>query len=344
MARLFITSFILLGLLGLLSNHLTAASRDASLMTETITGPTDNTATISAPTKRQNKTIALTFDDAPRSAVGYFDGPTRAQKLLTALQQAQVNQVAFFAVSKRIDDEGHQRLMTYAKAGHLIANHTHSHPDFNQTSLEQYQNDFNQADKRLSQYPNFRRWFRYPFLREGDTLEKRDGMRKALAQTGYVNAYITVNNYDWYLESLFQQAIKAQQKIDFDALRDLYVNTMMQAVRYYDQMSLQHTERSVAHVLLLHEMDISALFIDDLVSQLRKEGWTIISPIQAYQDPIAQQVTNNLFKFNPGRIGEIAKDNGQRKGLWHTSLEEDYLKQRFEREVIITDAPRPTAN
>ena len=280
------------------------------------------------------KEIAITFDDSPRFAQGYFDGPTRAKKLIETLKYHGVKQVAFFSVSNRLDKEGIERLKTYAHAGHIIANHTHSHPDINKLSFQEYKDDFLIADSFLSTYKNYKKWFRFPYLREGDTLEKRDGMRALLMEMGYINAYITLNNYDWYIESLFQKAIKDKVKIDFDALRQFYVDVMIQGIEYYEQMAVTHLGRSPKQVLLLHEMDISALFIGDLVDELRIKGWSIITPEQAYTDPISEYKTEQVMKYNPGRIGEIAKNNGQKKGLWHATLNEKYLLQRFETEVL----------
>ncbi len=280
------------------------------------------------------KELAITFDDSPRFAKGYFDGPTRAKKLIKNLKDHHVKQVAFFSVSKRIDAEGEKRLQAYNEAGHIIANHTHSHPDFNKITLQQYLDDFSQADFYLSQYTNFRKLFRYPYLREGDTIEKRDGMRKALKDKGYTNAYITLNNYDWYIESLFQKAINQGVEIDLKRMSRFYVDVLVESIEYYDQMAITHLGRSPKHVLLLHEMDISALFIGDLVIELRSQGWEIITPEQAYEDKISNYKTEMPFKYNPGRIAEIAKDKGKKKGLWHNSLDEKYLEERFQNEVL----------
>lgn len=291
-------------------------------------------AAISLPTFA--KEIAITFDDSPRAAHGYFDGPTRAKKLIENLKQHSVNQVAFFSVSQRLDDEGKKRLSAYSDAGHIIANHTHTHPNINKLNLNDYTNDFLIADSELHAYKNFRKWFRFPYLREGDTLEKRDGMRALLKQKGYINAYITLNNYDWYIENLFQKAIKEGVEINFSALKQFYVDVIMQSIQYYEQMAATHLGRSPKHVLLLHEMDISALFIGDLINELRNQGWKIITPEQAYTDPISEYKAEKPMKYNPGRVAEIAKSKGQKKGLWHKTLDEKYLLSRFEKEVLNT--------
>lgn len=130
------------------------------------------------------KELAITFDDSPRAAKGLLSGPERANKLVAALAKHQVKQVAFFSVSKHLDTEGVTRLNTYSDAGHLIANHSHDHPDFNTLSLTQYINNFVQADKHLKQFSTFTKMYRFPYLREGDTQEKRDGMRATLEKFG----------------------------------------------------------------------------------------------------------------------------------------------------------------
>jgi len=48
------------------------------------------------------KEITITFDNAPRFAKGYFNGPTRAQKLIENLQKAKVPNTVFFCLLKFI--------------------------------------------------------------------------------------------------------------------------------------------------------------------------------------------------------------------------------------------------
>ena len=42
------------------------------------------------------KELAITFDDSPRFAHGYFNGKQRSQKLIEQLSEHGVSQVAFF--------------------------------------------------------------------------------------------------------------------------------------------------------------------------------------------------------------------------------------------------------
>lgn len=281
------------------------------------------------------KEMALTFDDAPRPATGYFNGQERAARLIAGLKQANVPRVAFFANSIRLDAEGKERLAVYAKAGHQIANHSHSHPNFNSTNVAAYIADFHKADELLRPLPGFVAWFRFPFLREGETLEKRDAFRAALAERHYKNAYITVNNYDWHMESLFQEAVRDKRPVNFANLRTTYVDVLVDSARYYDDMAVKVLGRSPKHVLLLHENDLAALYISDLVAALRKAGWRIITPQEAYGDDIAEYVYKDPLKFNPGRIGELAKEKGwSNDKLWHPACDEEYLAALFKKNLV----------
>lgn len=281
------------------------------------------------------KQLAITFDDAPRTANGYFDGQTRAKTLIETLEKHKIGKVAFFSNTQSLNQEGLDRMRLYDKAGHLIGNHTHSHPNFLNTDLPTYRDDFLQAHRLLQQFDNFKPYFRFPYLREGETVEKRDGMRNLLRENKYKNAYITLNNYDWYIEELFQTAVKDGKSVNLQKLSKMYVDVLMESIKYYDEVAIKHLGRSPKHVLLLHEMDISALFIGDLAQRLRQEGWDVIPLEEAYKDPIAEYQLTQPIKYNPGRIGEIASDKGQKKGLWHYTLDESYLEKRFQQEVLL---------
>ena len=151
---------------------------------------------------------------------------------------------------------------------------------------------------------------------------------------GHINAYIPLNNYDWHIDRLFQRAVESNKELDLVTMRAFYVAVLMESINYYHALALQYTGRFPNHVLLLHENDIAALFIGDLISELRHQGWEIIPFEQAYLDPLTDYLTQRVLKFNPGRIGEMAKDNGREKGLWHTTLNDAYLEERFTKEVL----------
>lgn len=278
--------------------------------------------------------IALTFDDAPIRDGAYFSGSARTQTLIAKLKESGVPQVAFFCITSNLDSLGTARLRQYAAAGHIIANHTHSHTSMRQLGVKNYIQDIFRADAILKKYPGFQAWFRYPFLDEGRTREERDAIRQALAARGYMNGYVTIDNYDWYLERLFQGARREKKPIDYTQLRRLYLEHLGNSIVFYDQMARAVLGRSPKHVLLLHENDLAALYVEELVAWLRENGWKIISPVAAYTDPIAQNIPDVLLN-NQGRVAAIAKAAGYSGPFSQEAEDEAFLEQLFKHSGVI---------
>lgn len=280
--------------------------------------------------------IAITFDDAPRPDSAIMSADKRTDELLKALHSAAVEEAAFFALEKNLGRGGETRLRKYANAGHIIASHSSSHLDLHKVSAEKFLNDIESADRALSTIPGFRAWFRYPYLHEGDTVEKRDAIRDALIEMDYEQGYVTVDNYDWYIDKLAVDAIKRGENINFDELGELYIDNLTDAVTFYDDLARTYLGKSPRHVLLLHENDMAALFVDDLVARLRENGWKIIPASVAYEDPIARHVPDTLF-LSQGRVAAIAHESGARPDELRSAQEDtSQIDAKFEKYVLQT--------
>jgi len=277
--------------------------------------------------------IALTFDDAPTQHREYQNGLERTEMLIRKLKDVNIPQVAFFVVTSRMDSLGKARIKLYANAGHIIANHSHSHNRINRIGVEAYIQDILKADSLLRKLPGFAPWFRFPFLDEGNTRPVRDAIRKALANRGYSNGYVTVDNYDWYFDRLFRTAESEEREIDFDKLRKLYIEHLWKSIQFYDNIALETLGRSPKHVLLLHENDLAALFISDFVKFIRDKGWKIISPVEAYQDEIAKTIPDVLLN-SQGRVAAIAKAVGYSGRLSLESENTQFLDELFKKEKV----------
>jgi len=272
---------------------------------------------------QSNKRIALSFDDAPKGDGPIFSGDERAAVLLETLGSTETGPVVFFVTTSNLERPGgRERVASYAQAGHLIANHSHSHSWLKNTDTELYIGDIDQAEQLLDGFDNRRAWFRFPFLDEGTPREKRDAVRSALSERGLMNGYVTVDNYDWYLDMKWKQAVDDGRSVDVEALRGVYVDMLLGAVDFYDDVAANSINRSPAHVLLLHENDVAAMFVGDLVTALRARGWSIVSPDEAYSDPIAQVIPKTLMT-RQGHVGALAVDAGlDPRTLTHLAIEE----------------------
>ncbi|MCX8474893.1 MAG: polysaccharide deacetylase family protein [Sphingomonas sp.] len=241
-----------------------------------------------APTANAQKRIALTFDDTPRGVGAFFTKEERARRLIAGLREARVEQAAFFVNPGKVESPADAALVDgYVRAGHVIANHSFSHPHLNRLAAADYLADLDKAEAWLAPRPGHRPWFRFPFLDEGGKDKaKRDEIRAALATRGLTNGYVTAEGSDWNMEQLAIDAKKAGKAIDMAGLRDLYVETHVQAADFADALMIKTIGRSPPHVLLLHETDIAALYVADLVKALRTDGWEIVTADTAYADPL----------------------------------------------------------
>jgi len=120
-------------------------------------------------------------------------------------------------------------------------------------------------------------------------------------------------------------------------LSQLYTEMVLEAANHYDTLGLETLGRRPAQVLLLHENDLAAKFTADMVSALREDGWQIISPDEAFDDPIATQLPKTRSSGR-GRIAALAVDKGlNREGaLDHWSANRKGIAMRAKEAQVFT--------
>ncbi|MGC6399717.1 polysaccharide deacetylase family protein [Sphingomonas sp. FW199] len=295
---------------------------------------------LAAPVAAQDKRIALTFDDAPRDRGAFLTPDERTARLIDGLKRAGVEQAAFFVnpgfLSRPDGQGGEARLAAYVAAGHVLANHSFSHPALTDLTAEQYLADIDRAEAWLSKQPGHRPWFRFPFLNEGRADKaRRDAVRAGLRQRGLTNGYVTADASDWNLEGMTIAAKRAGKSMDMDGLRDLYVRMHVDAAEAYDRIARTALGRSPAHVMLMHETDLAALFLPDLVAALRAKGWTIVTADAAYADPIAPLAMTVDVPSAQGTLTEaIAWEKGMPPPRWYEGNSSEVATRWFAEAVL----------
>lgn len=274
--------------------------------------------------------IDITIDDAPMPDSAYYNRNERTKIIAEKLSKSKVQQVMFFATGKNIDkDNGIDSLKIYSNSGHLIANHSYNHMDLNKVENKKYSDDILKNQEIIKNLSTFSKFYRYPMLHEGDTIQKRDYIRDFLIKQDLRNGYVTVDNWDWYINTLLNGAKKEGKRINLENLKQLYIDHIWSAIIFYDDIAVRYLGRSPKHTLLLHDNDTTALFIDDLIKHIREKGWEIISPIDAYHDPIADYTPDTLIN-NQGRIIAIAIDKGY-NGPYSLNEDVKSIKSMFEK-------------
>src|SRR5687767_5864392 len=232
--------------------------------------------------------FSITMDDFHwRNAVKQT-AQERNQSILDTLSKHSIAAAAFVIGRNIGDQEGKDLVAAWDRAGHLIGNHTYSHRNFNapEADLNAYQEDIVRAEALLKEFPRFRKYLRFPMLKEGDTVEKRDRMRAFFAQHGYRNGHVTIDNSDWAIDQRLTARLKKDPAADVKPYRDFYMEHMWVRSEYYYSLAQRVLGRQVKHTVLIHFNLLNGLFLNDLIAMYKSKGWEPIDAEEAFRDPV----------------------------------------------------------
>ena len=255
--------------------------------------------------------FSITMDDFSWRNAVKLTAAERNQAILDTLR-ANSHKAALFVIGRNIDnDEGKQLLTPWDKAGHMIGNHTYSHRNFNapEANVEEYQQDILRAEALLREFPRFRKYFRFPMLREGDTAEKRDAMRTFFAKHGYRNGHVTIDNSDWAIDLRLTKRLTKDPAADVKPYRDYYLEHMWVRSEYYDSLAKRVVGRPVKHTVLVHFNLLNGLFLNDLLAMYKAKGWQLIDAEEAFTDPIFAS-NPKIVPAGQSIVWSLAKEKG----------------------------------
>lgn len=252
--------------------------------------------------------VALSFEDAPGPTTPLL-GADRTKQLIAGLRRSQVDQAIFFAVGKYVDAQGPKRLKQYAEAGHVIGSQGYSLQTVDQLGATEFIKDMKHNDLVVKDLPGFKMWFRFPELNQGSTTEARDNVREWIYHMLYGRSHATINTPDQQLDALVQQGVAEGRRFDSDKLKALYVSVMMQCLDHYDQLARSVVGASPRHMLRLHENDLAALYVGDLVQAIRASGSAVVKATDAFNDEFNRHEVD-MVPLTGSQILAVAKERG----------------------------------
>ena len=249
------------------------------------------------------------MDDVRWQAIPQDRRPEAEERLLSHLGKTRA---CLFAVGQNVDNaQGAEILTRWNAAGHLIGNHTYSHVAlFGKTTPEEFEQGILRNEVVLRPYSGFRKWFRFPALKEGQTRELRDRFRSFLAGHGYTNGAVTIDASDWYYNQRLLARIEAEPSFDVNRYRQPYLDHIWDRAQFYDRLSRDVLGRSVAHTLLIHYNLLNALFLGDLLAMFRSQGWEAIGADEAFSDRVFERRPDTV-PAGESLIWALAKATGR---------------------------------
>jgi hypothetical protein len=130
------------------------------------------------------------------------------------------------------------------------------------------------------------RWLRYPFLREGDTVEKRRAVRAYLRGHGYRVAQVTLDWEDYLWNSAYARCVANHDTQSIAWLKSSYLSIESSYLDLGRNLAKLVYEHDINHVLVLHLGAFSSTILPDALDLMQKKGFTVVALEEVESDPV----------------------------------------------------------
>lgn len=243
---------------------------------------------LSMPLPLAAQEIAITLDDLPYvklSRVTPEEGVQIVEQVNQALETYGIVATGF-AVGQLIKDDTIPALQAFKDAGHTIGNHSWSHPDYGTLTIDAFEDETRRTDAALSAWIDGPRYYRFPFLKEGETEEAKAAATAVLTTLGYVNVPASIDNDEWKFNAEYMDALAAGDSASAAQIADAYLAHMRERTAHFQALAQDAIGRDVRHILLLHMNRINADHLGRLLDWYAAEGWTFVTVAEALEDPL----------------------------------------------------------
>ena len=268
-----------------------------------------------------DRTVAVTFDDLPAVALGRGTHCDRAalegftDRLLDEIGDVPTTG---FVVEEQVCDEGTLRadlLTRWLEAGHTLGNHTAQHRDLNKVSASEYTEGIVQGEATAAPLLRARgdslRYFRYPYLHAGDTVEKKETVEAFLDERGYTVAPVTFDNDEWVFARAYLRAAERGDSTLMAEVGPAYVSFMEDVAAHFETWSAEVVGYEPPQILLVHANLLNADYFAEVAAMLRRRGYRFVTLDEAMRDPIHTTPNGYVGENGPSWLHRWALDAGR---------------------------------
>jgi peptidoglycan/xylan/chitin deacetylase (PgdA/CDA1 family) len=238
--------------------------------------------------------LAITIDDLPQNGA-LPPGVTRVditRDTLAVLKKRHVPPVYGFINAKKLEGsvDGAEALRLWA-AAEPFGNHTYTHINLEENTAEAFERDVEQNEptlELLAKPGDDWHWLRYPYLHEGDTVEKRRAVRDYLTKRGYKIAQVTLDWEDYMWNSAYARCAAKGDKKSIEWLRTSYLSTASDFLDLGRAQAKLIYGHEINYVLLMHLGAFSSTIMPDALDLLKRKGFKLVTLEEAESDPVYQ--------------------------------------------------------
>lgn len=241
--------------------------------------------------EKPGQQVAVTFDDLPASQDSVRVSEIN-RKLVESFTRHNIPVVGFVNESKLYMrgemDARIALLRMWLDAGLELGNHTFSHIQINNASLDEYKEDVIRGEtvsRLLLREKGMKlRYFRHTQLRTGPTPEYERELNRFLAARGYTIAPVTIDNQEWVYAAAYARAIARNDRENVERIAREYLKYMEECFAFFERLSMDYLGYEVKQTLLLHANELNADHFDALVEMMKRRGYRFISLEDALND------------------------------------------------------------
>ena len=235
--------------------------------------------------------IALTFDDLPVHGP-LPQGMTRediANSIIHALKAADAPPIYGFVNARWLESDPStaQVLQLWRDAGFPLGNHTFTHMDPNTNPVDAWEKDLQADEPTLQKFMGDQdwRWLRYPYLHEGDSLEKHKAISAFLKDHEYKVAQVTLSFGDYNYNDPSARCLAKNDQKGIEQLKQSYLDGAKEQLTDGPKLANLIYGHDIKHVMLLHIGGFETVMLPKLLELLQQNGWKLVTLQDAESDP-----------------------------------------------------------
>ena len=232
-----------------------------------------------------------------------------ARQILATLKARHVTQAYGFINAQKLESAPQDKevLNLWVGAGYPLGNHAYSHMDLAAHTAQEFEADVaaNEPVLKSLMTSGDWHWFRYPFLREGDTPEKYHAVHDYLKQHGYQVAQVTLDIGDWAWQGPYARCIAKGDKGSLKWLEESYMEIAEEDINLGQNVARLLFNHDVRHVLLLHVGAFNAVMLPRLLDLLEKKHFRIVPLEEAQSDAVYKISPDPLTSWDGSLLDQI---------------------------------------
>ena len=239
--------------------------------------------------KKPKKEICITFDELPVARTfGGADRDAVTYLILQALKNHEVK-AAGFVVGENVENS-FDILGQWLNDGHTLGSMTYSNQDLHELGIEQFiqevQMGIDAVEPMLSGFGQKKRYFRYPYLHYGNTVEAKKQVSLFLEDRGQTVVHASVVPEDYLYNLSLEKLGKVPDSASYEALMNEYINHVLDEIERVERLTQEFIRRPVKQILLLRANRLNAIYLEEMLTALEAEGYKFITLQQALKDEV----------------------------------------------------------